>query len=695
MAAGARPPARRGARPRGDRRRGRALERPRGSGARCGRFGSLRVGRPGIGPSRRIRRVTGPSGLPPDPCRGATRRQFLVGGGLALGGLAVAGVVAQRTLPLRSYWYRWTGQCGPEGPVPADLARPTYGTFRSEVLGADVEYGCMGTGHQPTALRVRFPVCYCLPARGQGPRWVLDRPVHLADFAAQARPDGSIPVLALVAVDGGDTYWHARANGEDRMTMLLDEFIPWYEEAARRRWFAREPRRHGLVDGRLRRAACRRKAAGPVRRRGGGEPRPLALVRRRPRRRLSTTQRDYDENDVFAGVDALADTAVRVDCGRGRHLLRRGARLRRPLRGADRAAGRGGRRRRREGLPRPRLLAARGGRRARLHPPAFSRAESAGERDVRSRLRLRRRRAGTLCRSAQRECRTCSNASCPPARPLLLHRRRRRPGGRRRRSKEAREQGSQDHPVGRRSGCWSPSPSSSSCPTGATTPTRRSRRSRRGTARGTRDLAKQACFDCHSNETVWPWYSNVAPVSWLVQRDVDEGRGRLNFSEWPTARRRPGGDRRRDGRSVVSEGEMPPIQYKPMHSGGRLTDAERQELAAGLEASLAVAAPPRGRLTCPRAASSRAGTASGARHEALGRPVGGEPPRQRGREQGAGLGVVGLDHLERRVHVAQRDAERERRRAARRHELLGVGRRPPGQRLDLDGDASSFATSSA
>jgi hypothetical protein len=48
----------------------------------------------------------------------------------------------------------------------------------------------------------------------------------------------------------------------------------------------------------------------------------------------------------------------------------------------------------------------------------------------------------------------------------------------------------------------------------------------------TRALARQACFDCHSNETEWPAYANIAPVSWLVQRDVDEGRAVLNFSEW-------------------------------------------------------------------------------------------------------------------------------------------------------------------
>ncbi|HEY5270864.1 MAG TPA: heme-binding domain-containing protein, partial [Anaerolineales bacterium] len=50
----------------------------------------------------------------------------------------------------------------------------------------------------------------------------------------------------------------------------------------------------------------------------------------------------------------------------------------------------------------------------------------------------------------------------------------------------------------------------------------------------TRALAKRACFDCHSNETVWPWYSYVAPVSWLVYNDTMQGRRRLNFSEWNT-----------------------------------------------------------------------------------------------------------------------------------------------------------------
>jgi hypothetical protein len=57
----------------------------------------------------------------------------------------------------------------------------------------------------------------------------------------------------------------------------------------------------------------------------------------------------------------------------------------------------------------------------------------------------------------------------------------------------------------------------------------------------TRDLAVRACFDCHSNETVWPWYSNVAPLSWLVQSDVEEGRETLNLRVEPASGGRGGG----------------------------------------------------------------------------------------------------------------------------------------------------------
>ncbi len=100
----------------------------------------------------------------------------------------------------------------------------------------------------------------------------------------------------------------------------------------------------------------------------------------------------------------------------------------------------------------------------------------------------------------------------------------------------------------------------------------------------TRALARRACFDCHSNETTWPWYSSIAPVSWLVQRDVDEGRSRLNFSEWGAA----GKSREvREVGEVILEGEMPPAYYLLNHPEARLSTAEKQALAAGLAASLA------------------------------------------------------------------------------------------------------------
>ena len=97
----------------------------------------------------------------------------------------------------------------------------------------------------------------------------------------------------------------------------------------------------------------------------------------------------------------------------------------------------------------------------------------------------------------------------------------------------------------------------------------------------TRNLARQACFDCHSNETQWPLYATIAPVSWLVQHDVNEGRSVLNFSEWPSPATEAG-----DAAEEVREGEMPPAPYQLMHAHARLTAADRERLAAGLERTL-------------------------------------------------------------------------------------------------------------
>lgn len=91
----------------------------------------------------------------------------------------------------------------------------------------------------------------------------------------------------------------------------------------------------------------------------------------------------------------------------------------------------------------------------------------------------------------------------------------------------------------------------------------------------TRELAAKACFDCHSNETHWPWYSNIAPISWQTQDHVDEGRDELNFSEW---------DRDQESDDIVEEfrdGTMPPRSYK-LRFWDRLSGDEKDELLAGL-----------------------------------------------------------------------------------------------------------------
>jgi hypothetical protein len=105
----------------------------------------------------------------------------------------------------------------------------------------------------------------------------------------------------------------------------------------------------------------------------------------------------------------------------------------------------------------------------------------------------------------------------------------------------------------------------------------------------TRELAKRACFDCHSNLTTWPWYSKVAPISWLVQRDVDSGRSQFNFSEWD----RPQDVGAGDLAEAIHGGSMPPWYYTVLHSGAKLSSTEKDALARGLDATLA-ASPPKG-----------------------------------------------------------------------------------------------------
>ncbi len=94
-------------------------------------------------------------------------------------------------------------------------------------------------------------------------------------------------------------------------------------------------------------------------------------------------------------------------------------------------------------------------------------------------------------------------------------------------------------------------------------------------------IARRACYDCHSNETVWPWYSKVAPVSWLVTYDVIKGRNALNFS---LPLREPA-ELAEEVAEVVRSGEMPPRQYLLTHPDAKLTPQEVQALIAGTPGS--------------------------------------------------------------------------------------------------------------
>jgi mono/diheme cytochrome c family protein len=98
----------------------------------------------------------------------------------------------------------------------------------------------------------------------------------------------------------------------------------------------------------------------------------------------------------------------------------------------------------------------------------------------------------------------------------------------------------------------------------------------------TRALAKRACFDCHSNEIKWPWYSRIAPVSWLLANDVLKGRAAFNFSDWHA------GDINSTVMTAqINSGRMPLPPYLWMHPPARLTDAEKKQLIAGLTSTLA------------------------------------------------------------------------------------------------------------
>ncbi len=241
-------------------------------------------------------------------------------GGGAAAALGAAGIAAaalgSRSWTARDLWFRLTGAEGELGALPprGDMTYE-YGTLRSTHVRELVEYGIA----TPPALAGGqggaggpAPLCVCLPGRGRGPRDVLEEPGRMGDYAAQAFAGGVSPFV-LVAVRGGDTYWHRRVSGEDAMAMLFEEFLPFCRDELRRAGAAGTAVMGWSMGGY---GALRAAELHPRRFRG------VCAVSAALWRSFADGvgdafdgAADYAANDVFAGADRLDSLPVRLDCG--------------------------------------------------------------------------------------------------------------------------------------------------------------------------------------------------------------------------------------------------------------------------------------------------------------------------------------------------------------------------------------------
>ena len=257
-----------------------------------------------------------PEGPAFGPEVGVTRRQFLVGGGVAVAGLAVAGAVGWRSWTVRDRWYRLTGAYGEAGtPPPAYPVTYEAGTLPSKHLAEPAAYeiayppGVAGGSNQGAAA---YPVLICLPGRGRPPEALLEGGLRFGDFVADGIEQRGVTPFAVAALQAGDTYWHARAAGDDAMAMLFDEFIP----------FLRGER--GLTGplaimgwsmggyGALRAAELHPQDFAAV----CGVSAALWRSYEDGVGDAFDSAADYARNDVFADAGKLRGLPVRVDCGR-------------------------------------------------------------------------------------------------------------------------------------------------------------------------------------------------------------------------------------------------------------------------------------------------------------------------------------------------------------------------------------------
>ena len=95
-------------------------------------------------------------------------------------------------------------------------------------------------------------------------------------------------------------------------------------------------------------------------------------------------------------------------------------------------------------------------------------------------------------------------------------------------------------------------------------------------------LIKTGCYDCHSNESVYPWYSNIAPFSWIIKSHIDDARKDVNFSEWGNYQPGKRGHKLDECKEMIEKGEMPLAGYELLHPRAKFSSEEREKLKSYL-----------------------------------------------------------------------------------------------------------------
>lgn len=98
------------------------------------------------------------------------------------------------------------------------------------------------------------------------------------------------------------------------------------------------------------------------------------------------------------------------------------------------------------------------------------------------------------------------------------------------------------------------------------------------TPESTATLIRNGCYNCHSNESTYPWYSNVQPIGWFLKNHIDEGRKHLNFSTFATYEPKKQAHKLEEAAEMVEKGEMPLQSYILGHSDANFNEAQKQEL---------------------------------------------------------------------------------------------------------------------